>query len=356
MAFTVARSFSESSSDGEFHDENSQDFSDSGLQVLPNFLKDNCLNWISIQLSHNNFVALPPEIGCFENLVFIDISNNGLSVVGEEITNLRKLKTFIARNNLLDESSIPKDFGLLTVCLETLNLSGNCFTNVPLQFTELSLLKHLYLGGNKIIEIPSTVKYLSSLEVLYLGGNRLTEVPAELGYLQKLSSLVLCDNHLHSLPPTLINLRKLQSLSLHNNQLSTLPTEIVSLNLIELSLRNNPLVARFVQDLVIDPPSLLELAGRVVKIEKVSYEPEELPKHIVKYLQSAQRCVNPQCKGVFFSSKVENVKFVDFCGKYRLPLLQYLCSPKCRYTPMYSDSESDTEDAARSKMKKVLLG
>lgn len=161
MAFTMARSLSESSSDGEFHDENSQDFSDSGLQVLPNFMKDNCPNWISIQLSHNNFVALPPEIGCFENLVFIDISNNGLSVVGEEITNLRKLKTFIARNNLLDEASIPKDFGLLTVCLETLNLSGNCFTNVPLQFTELSLLKHLYLGANKIVEIPSTVKYLS---------------------------------------------------------------------------------------------------------------------------------------------------------------------------------------------------
>lgn len=23
------------------------------------------------------------------------------------------------------------------------------------------------------------------------------------------------------------------------------------------------------------------------------------------------------------------MKFVDFCGKYRLPLLQYLCSPTC---------------------------
>ena len=56
-------------------------------------------------------------------------------------------------------------------------------------------------------------------------------------------------------------------------------------------------MARFVQDLVIDPPSLLELAGRVVKIEKVSYEPEDLPKHITRYLHSAQRCVNPQCKG-----------------------------------------------------------
>ena len=32
---------------------------------------------------------------------------------------------------------------------------------------------------------------------------------------------------------------------------------------------------------------------------------------------------------MYFSSRVEQVKFVDFCGKYRLPLLQYLCSPHC---------------------------
>ena len=75
----------------------------------------------------------------------------------------------------------------------------------------------------------------------------MTEIPADVGQLWELTSLVLCDNLLQSLPSTLKNLHKLRSLSLHNNQLSTLPTEIVSLNLVELSLRNNPLVNRFVQ-------------------------------------------------------------------------------------------------------------
>ena len=164
----MARSFSESSSsDSEFHDENSQDLSDSGLQVLPSYLKENKQNWISLQLSHNSFISLPPEVGCFENLVFIDTSNNGLTVIGSEITNLKKLKTFIARNNLLDDSSIPKDFGLLSVCLETLNLSGNNFTNIPQQFTELPRLKHLYLGANKITDITATVKHLSRYVARY---------------------------------------------------------------------------------------------------------------------------------------------------------------------------------------------
>ncbi|XP_052806816.1 leucine-rich repeat-containing protein 58-like [Mya arenaria] len=344
-----------SDTDGEFNDENSEDLSHSELEVLPNYLKSDSLCLKSLQLSHNNFVIFPEEIGNFRNLVNIDISNNGLTNIGGALLNLTALQTFSARNNLLEASSLPKDFGLMT-SLETVNFSGNKFVDFPMQITELVELKTLYFGANQIVSIPNAVGNLKRLEVLYLGGNCLTEVPAALGNLQKLSSLVLCDNNLNSIPPTFINLRKLRSLSLHNNRITTLPPEIVALNLVELSLRNNPLVARFVQDLSFDPPSLLELAGRVVKIEKVNYSETDLPSSLASYMNSAQRCVNPKCKGVYFDSKVENVKFVDFCGKYRLPLLQYLCSPACSYQPAYSDSETDDEDSARSKLKKVLLG
>ncbi|XP_060606499.1 leucine-rich repeat-containing protein 58-like [Ruditapes philippinarum] len=344
-----------SSSDSEFNDDNSEDLSHSELEVLPKYLSEDPTSWKSIQLSHNCFVAFPGELGTFLNLINLDISNNGLTSIGMEILHLQSLTTFTARNNLLDENSLPKDFGLVT-SLETLNFSGNRFTDFPMQLTELKNLKTLHIGANNLKSIPGAIKGLSKLEVLYLGGNSLQEVPAELGTLHRMTSLVLCDNQLHSLPPTFSHLRKLRSLSLHNNRLSTLPQEIVALNLKELSLRNNPLVNRFVQDLSFDPPSLMELAGRVIKIDRVKYSTADLPVHLVKYLSSAERCVNPKCKGVYFSSKVENVKFVDFCGKYRLPLLQYLCSPQCSYTSVCSDSETDDEDSARSKMKKVLLG
>ena len=63
--------------------------------------------------------------------------------------------------------------------------------------------------------------------------------------------------------------------------------------------------------------------------------------------------------GVYFTSRVEHVKFVDFCGKYRLPLLQYLCSPTCTTaTPhvLRSDSDTEDEDYARERMRRVLLG
>lgn len=139
---------------------------------------------------------------------------------------------------------------------------------------------------------------LSRLEVLYLGGNCLTEIPAELGALVSLISLTLCDNQLQSIPPTLSHLQRLQSLSLHNNQLSTLPPDIISLNLIELSLRNNPLVVQFVQEFVYEPPTLLELAGRIIKLENIPYSTGDAPSQLVAYLDAAHSCVNPKCRGM----------------------------------------------------------
>ena len=56
---------------------------------------------------------------------------------------------------------------------------------------------------------------------------------------------------------------------------------------------------RFVEDLVYNPPSLLELAGRVVKVRNIRYSPEDIPGNLVQYLNSAQRCVNPKCKGTW---------------------------------------------------------
>jgi hypothetical protein len=60
--------------------------------------------------------------------------------------------------------------------------------------------------------------------------------------------------------------------------------------------------------------------------------------------------------GVYFDSRVEHVKFVDFCGKYRIPLLQYLCSPQCSKQPVSASETSDSDSDNDYRLKKVLLG
>lgn len=191
------------------------------------------------------------------------------------------------------------------------------------------------------------------LEVAYLGGNQIEEVPDSLKELTNLEHLILCDNRLKAIPRELGQLKNLRSLSLHKNHLTTLPMDIVMLqNLQELTLRDNPLVNKFVKKLEFSPPTLLELAGRTIKTKNIEYNRELIPLSLVKYLNSAKRCVNPQCDGVYFDSRVKCVKFVDFCGRYRLPLEEYLCSP---YEEKMDDVFREEEVVAADMIKKVLL-
>lgn len=66
---------------------------------------------------------------------------------------------------------------------------------------------------------------------------------------------------------------------------------------LQLSLRDNPLVVRFVSNMMLNPPSLLEHAGRTIKVYGIPYGAPDLPMSLVEYLNSAHHCVNPKCKG-----------------------------------------------------------
>lgn len=188
----------------------------------------------------------------------------------------------------------------------------------------------------------------------------------EIGELLDLTALILCDNKLTYLPKQLTRLTKLCSLKLHQNQLQTLPQNLVQLtHLKDLSLRENPLVIRFIKEWPNHVPSLMEIAGNCVKRNRVPYDASVIPQILVDFLDTAQQCDNPKCKGVYFNPTFQRVKFEDFCGKYRVPLLQYLCSPvcvheeACRYGHDCTGSNSGSEEeeaAAKHKMKKVLLG
>ncbi|XP_058447637.1 leucine-rich repeat-containing protein 58 [Malaya genurostris] len=309
----------------------------------------------TVLLNHNNLSTVPISITEFGNLRVLDLSNNSLEQIPEVITQQCQLTTLIVKNNLLGNNSLPKTLlSLNGGGLKELNLSGNRFTHFPEQVTELKTLKYLYLGGNQIANVSKDIWKLQNLQLLSLGGNLITEIPETVGLLNNLHALVLCDNLLEVLPSSIARLVHLKSLLLHKNRLKHLPREIITLkNLTELSLRDNPLVVRFVKDMTLNPPTLLELAARSVKTASIPYGPGDLPRTLIEYLETANCCVNPHCKGVFFDNRVEHIKFVDFCGKYRIPLLQYLCSSKCIADTSTSDLHGEPSS---SMMRKVLLG
>ncbi|XP_015793102.1 leucine-rich repeat-containing protein 58 [Tetranychus urticae] len=312
----------------------------------------------SLNLSNNRLTYLPSSLSSFVSLTTLDISENGLDSL-KPMVYLPCLTVLIACNNKLTEISLSKaDPSKYMPNIKVLSLSGNQFRSIPETILDCVQLRSLYLGANLIESIPKAIAKLTKLRYLYLGGNQLTTIPEEVGLLSKLEALSLCENKISSLPSSIAQLSNLRSLALHMNLLTTLPTEIIRLeSLTELSLRNNPLVVRFINDYLYNPPSLLELAGRCIKINRINYPAYMIPQPLHRYLQTAQHCVNPQCQGVYFDSRIEQIKFVDFCGSYRLPLLQYLCSPKCSKSNSQSDNCSNFEMAVpENKMKRVLLG
>lgn len=349
---------------GNEYEGDHEEYSRQNLEQLPPQLLQEATTITSLHFTHNLLKQLPAEISTFVNLVKVDLSNNNIYTIHADICKLNKLKMFSCQNNHLTTDSFPKDFGLLT-SLEYLNISSNQLTHIPPQIFDMTNLRRLYLGNNQITHASPQIDRLSRLEVLYLGGNQLTSVPSQLGSLKRLTYLILADNHLSYLPNSLSSLRNLKFLSLHNNSLSTLPPAITKLNLLVMSLRDNPLVLKFAEHLTYEAPSLMELSARVVKVKNIKVTADDLPSNLLTYLSSASHCVNPKCKGVYFSSRVEQIKFVDFCGLYRLPLLHYLCTPQCSeqpsvpYSPSSSESESDDENsngALRRRVSKVLLG
>ena len=307
--------------------------------------------------------TLPPTLLKLKNLTYLDLSNNRIRELPPEITSLTSLAHLYLRNNQIGDDDFPKDLGSLKMTLRDLNMSGNRVTTIPPAILNLRGLKNLFMGGNRMTFIPSAVQELRKLRVLYAGGNFLKTLPEEICHLTHLNALILADNQLETLPDTICELKRLQCLQLHHNRLTTLPHGLIYLKCLrELSLRDNPLVVRFVRDMNFQPSTLLELASIKIKVENIPYEEDDLPRCVKEYMTNSHSCVNPNCKGVYFDSRVEHVKFVDFCGKYRVPLMQYLCSSRCHDNkPAYSDDSPRDSDAARTeeeskKMRRVLLG
>lgn len=299
----------------------------------------------TLSLADNRLLSLPEDIGLLSNLEELTLTNNKLSSLPEGLAKCTKLRV--------------------------LYLSGNVFTSVPADtLANLRDLRVLYLGGNAITAVPESLGECVGLEVLYLGGNKITELPSSIGNLRHLSVLFLGANRLTALPSSMAQLQDLHTLALHNNEISALPIELVTLRgLTELSLRGNPLVRNFVDDYPNDVPSLFELASRATINKGVPYIDSSIPVELKQHLDSARRCENPNCQGVYFHDTVRHIEFVDFCGKFRVPLMQYLCSPNHMHNATYTapvsapqrvEEEAGSAEAATTQtsvvsMERVLM-
>ncbi|KAL3289263.1 hypothetical protein HHI36_003693 [Cryptolaemus montrouzieri] len=207
------------------------------------------------------------------------------------------------------------DLGILRLTkLRDLNLSENCLTTLPSEFSQMSNLQSLDISNNEFHKSSRKNwdwlggNLSKTLQSLILSNNELSFLPEHLIKLQNLNLLNVNHNRLENIPNGIGRLIKLKELRISHNLLKELPGSIQCLNLQVLDISNN----RF-QDAPQELPGCLaptllsvctlkEYAAQRVLDLNLLYNSEIIPATLVTYLnQEAKYCVcGRACFSVYF--------------------------------------------------------
>ncbi|KAF8948726.1 hypothetical protein BGZ47_003053 [Haplosporangium gracile] len=208
-----------------------------------------------------------------------------------------------------------------TTCLQ---VCCNDLCVIPPEIGFLRNLTLLDLSKNSLMTIPDSIRFLTKLVDLRLSSNFIDTLPPSIGELTKLTHLSLENNQLKHVPLQLGLLKALTHLILDDNPITVLPAEVGQLQYLRrLKLERCPLVREFVHSPVHTPPTLMELAARVI-LRQGMVVPSLMPSHLKSYLRTSQRC--SFCDGPYFESSVKRGKMIAK-NELLVPLEYTLCMP-----------------------------
>lgn len=197
------------------------------------------------------------------DLLFLDLSDNGLETLPPQTRRLANLQTLILNNNPLGHFQFRQLPSLLN--LETLHMRNTQrnLNNFPSSVENLINLTDLDLAQNELSKVPDAIFCLTNLKRLNLSENEIVELSSgkrkfkhskiimnnfllflAIEECQKLESLNLSHNKLTALPASLCKLMCLRRLYVNNNQLDFdgIPSGIGKLGYLEVfSASNNQL-------------------------------------------------------------------------------------------------------------------
>lgn len=169
----------------------------------------------------------------------------------------------------------PEEILTLASSLEVLDLTNNQLSQLPDNFSQLTKLRIIFISNNCFTELPTVLGACPNLEMIGFKSNQITTVDAS-SLPKKLRWLILTDNKIATLPEAIGNCIHLQKLALAGNALTTLPLsmdKLVNLQLIRLSA--NTLTA--FPDQLLNLPKLAWLAFSGNHFNRNQYVNNSLP-------------------------------------------------------------------------------
>eukprot|EP00759_Apiculatamorpha_spiralis_P016289 PhF_6_TR2255/c0_g1_i1/m.3863 len=111
-------------------------------------LVDDFVYLTSLNVSENELIAVPCEIGMFVNLTLLNLSSNNISELPRELSKLVHLETLLLDHNML--TCIPETFSALQN-LKKVGLEWNSLEFFPRCLFDIHGLQELYLSENEAL-------------------------------------------------------------------------------------------------------------------------------------------------------------------------------------------------------------
>lgn len=199
------------------------------MQPLSSLTLDYTSEGPRLKLSQN-LTEFPLEIlDLADSLEILDLSNNYLSSLPQEFSQLKKLRIAFFNNNRFEE--FPE---VLAACpnLSMVGFKGNQLKTISENALSPNI-RWLILTNNQLTTLPSSIGKLSKLQKCMLAGNQLQSLPDELANCKNLELIRLAANQLQTLPPWLFTLPRLTWLAYAGNPCSTVTATETSLTVID---------------------------------------------------------------------------------------------------------------------------
>lgn len=119
---------------------------------------------------------IPPEIGKFTELDYIEFNGNNLTKIADEIRYCTKIKILDLHNNQL--TSVPNGICAMKQ-LQQLGLAHNQIKTIPKEIANMRMITNVDLSYNLLVEIPSEILHLGYLRTIDVRHNNLISFPCE---------------------------------------------------------------------------------------------------------------------------------------------------------------------------------
>lgn len=117
-------------------------------------------------------------------------------------------------------SKLPQNINTLQV--KEIILTGNNFTEFPVEVLNMPQLEELLIGHNPVSKLPDNLESLKNLKRLSINATQIKEFPSDLSALENLETIGLDHNEFKKVPEPILTLPNLKRLKLNNNNLTDL--------------------------------------------------------------------------------------------------------------------------------------